>query len=462
MTTVNAMDALCRPRSLALIGASSKAGRVGNIILENIRTFPGDLYLVSASETSIGGRETYPDVAALPAGIDLAVVALEAKRAVAAARQCAERGCKVLIIVASGYSEIGREGAELERELREHVMATGTRILGPNTLGVFIPGTGLDTIFVEHGDQMFANPGEVAFVTQSGSVGVEALGVSGVIGWGLRAFIGMGNRIDIGENDLLPYFAADPATKCIALYLETFQDGEMFLRLCREITPRKPIVVLKAGRSDAAMAAVASHTGKMASAGSVFSGAGRQAGVHLAEHEEQLADYAKVLSREPSAENPGVAIVTSAGGYGIITLDLLAETTHLECARLSEATEAALRGKVPAYASLHNPIDLTASADNAMTGAALEALDEDDAVGIILCIAFFAPPKVDRGLIDVLVRHRERTRKPFVVFVAYGPFTNEIAKTLYERGVVSFTSLSRAVRAMDALAERGRFLRSLA
>lgn len=462
MITVNAMDALCRPRSLALIGASSKTGRVGNIILENVRAFPGDLYLVSASETSIGGRETYPDVAALPAGIDLAVIALEAKRAVAAARQCAEKGCKVLIIVASGYSEIGREGADLEQELREHVVAKGTRILGPNTLGVFIPGTGLDTIFVEHGDRMFANPGEVAFVTQSGSVGVEALGVSGVIGWGLRAFVGMGNRIDIGENDLLPYFAADAATKCIALYLETFQEGDTFLRLCREITPHKPIVVLKAGRSDAAMAAVASHTGKMASAGSVFSGAGRQAGVHLAEHEEQLADYAKVLSREPAAENPGVAVVTSAGGYGIITLDLLAETTHLECARLSEATEAALRGKVPAYASLHNPIDLTASADNAMTGAALEALEEDDAVGIILCIAFFAPPKVDRGLIDVLVRHRERTRKPFVVFVAYGPFTNEIAKTLYERGVVSFTSLSRAVRAMDVLAERGRFLRSLA
>jgi acetyltransferase len=221
------------------------------------------------------------------------------------------------------------------------------------------------------------------------------------------------------------------------------------------------MVVLKAGRSEAAMAAVASHTGRMASAGSVFSGAGRQAGVHLADNEEQLADYAKILSREPAAANPGVAIVTSAGGYGIITLDLLAETTHLQCARLADATKTALEGKVPAYASLHNPIDLTASADNAMTGAALEVLEEDGAVGIVLCIAFFAPPKVDRGLIDVLVRHRERTKKPFVVFVAYGPFTNEIAKTLYERGVVSFTSLSRAVRAMDVLAERGRFLRTL-
>ena len=459
---MNAIEALCHPRSIALIGASAKTGRVGNIILENISAFPGDLYLVSTSGPAIGERPTCADVGDLPEGIDLAVICLEAHRAVEAARKCAEKRFKVLIIVASGFSEIGGSGVVLETELKQHVVAKGTRILGPNTLGVFIPSTGLDTIFVEHGDRMFAKPGEVTVITQSGSVGVEALGVSGVIGWGLRAFVGIGNRIDIGENDLIEYFASDEKTKCIALYLENFQDGHAFIRLCREIVPRKPVVVLKAGRSEAALTAVASHTGKMASSGPIFFGAGRQAGIHLAQDEEQLADYAKILSREPASVNPRVAIVTFAGGYGIITLDLIEETTHLELASLSADTVEVLRGKIPPFASLHNPIDLTASADNAMTGHALAALENDPAVGIIFCIAFFAPPKIDRrGLIEVLADHRRCTKKSFVVFVAYGPFTNEIAMTLYEKGVTAFTSLSRAIRAMDVLAERGRFLKQL-
>ena len=150
------------------------------------------------------------------------------------------------------------------------------------------------------GIQCSQHPGEVALITQSGSVGVEAIGVSGVIGWGLRAFVGLGNRIDIGENELLEYFAHDERTKCIAVYLETFQDPKEFVDLCRRITPRKPVVVLKAGRSEIAQKAIASHTGKMASPVDIFYGAAKQSGIILAGNEEQLTDYAKILSRRTS------------------------------------------------------------------------------------------------------------------------------------------------------------------
>ncbi len=154
-----------------------------------------------------------------------------------------------------------------------------------------------------------------------------------------------------------------------------------------------------------------------------------------------------------------MAVVTFAGGYGIITLDLISETEFLKVARLSGHTAARIKDKALRFASVKNPIDLTASADNEMMAETLAALEQDPGVGIIFCIAFFAPPKIGRGLIDILVEHRSRTKKPLVVFVAYGPFTNEIAYTLYQKGVTAFTSLSRAVRAMDALAQRGHYLK---
>jgi acyl-CoA synthetase (NDP forming) len=453
------MESLCHPKSIALIGASKKKEKIGNTILHYLKDWQGRLYLVNPQDRQIDGYEVHADVSDLPDSVELAIITIEARKAVEAAKKCAEKKFQSLIILASGFSEASADGARLEQELKQHVLSKGTRILGPNTLGLFIPGTGLDTIFVEHGDKMFAHPGEVAFITQSGSVGVEALGVSGVIGWGLRAFVGLGNRLDIGENELLEYFARDDRTRCIAVYLETFQDGREFIDRCRKITPYKPVVVLKAGRSEAAQRAIASHTGKMASAGDVFYGAGKQSGILLAKNEEQLTDYAKILSREPPASNPGVAVVTFAGGYGIITLDLISETGFLKVARLSDETVSRIKQKTLSFASLNNPIDLTASADNKMMANTLDALEEDPAVGIIFCIAFFAPPKIDRRLIEILAAHRGRTKKPFVVFVAYGPFTNEVAYTLYEKGVTSFTSLSRAVRAMDVLAERGHYLK---
>ena len=457
--SMRSMESLCHPKSIALIGASKNKKKIGNTILHYLKDWQGRLYLVNPQEQEIDGYKVHADVADLPDSVELAIITLEAHKAVEAAKKCAEKNCQSLIILASGFSESDADGIRLEQELTQHVLSKGTRILGPNTLGLFIPGTGLDTIFVEHGDKMFAHQGEVAFITQSGSVGVEALGVSGIIGWGLRAFVGLGNRIDIGENELLDYFAHDERTKCIAVYLETFQHGREFVELCSQITPRKPVVVLKAGRSEIAQTAIASHTGKMASPDDVFYGAGKQSGIILARNEEQLTDYAKVLSCEPPAFDAHVAVVTFAGGYGIITLDLISETDFLKVARLSDETVSRIKQKTLRFASLNNPIDLTASADHVMMANTLAALEEDPAVGIIFCIAFFAPPKIGRGLIDILAEHRRKTKKPLVVYVAYGPFTDEIAYTLYQKGVTTFTSLSRAVRAMDALAQRGQYLK---
>lgn len=455
------MESLFYPQSIALIGDWENSQKIGGIVRGHLKDWQGSLYLVNPQESRIGGYEVHSDIADLPDAVDLAVITLDARRAVNAAVRCAEKGFRNLIICAGGFSESGQEGAHLEQVLRHGVLARGSRILGLNTLGIFVPGAGLDTIFVEHGDRMFAQPGDVAFITQSGSVGVEALGVSGVIGWGLRAFVGLGNRVDIGENDLLDHFARDGKTRCIALYLETFQHKKRFMELCRSITPTKPVVVLKAGRSGMAQAAIASHTGKMASPEDVFYRVGRQYGIVLARNEEQLTDLAKILSREPATTNTGVAVITFGGNYGIITLDLISEIDFLTVASLTEKTRSRLRQTTPRFASLNNPIDLTASADIKMMEDTLAALEADPTVGIIFCIALFAPPRIGRGLVEVLAEHCRQTIKPLVVYVAYGPFTDEVALTLYHKGVTTFTSLSRAVQAMDALPQRGKYLERL-
>ncbi|MCP4138521.1 MAG: hypothetical protein GY754_46615 [bacterium] len=453
------MEYLIHPKSIALIGASSKHGKPGNTILYNLLKWEGDLFLVNPNEEEIMGKKVFNDIADLPPAIEMAIIALKAAASVAVVKECVNRGFKILIVIAGGFSEAGAGGKALENEIKQAAAEKGVRLLGPNTLGVFIPGKGPDTVFVDHGDIMFSSPGGITLISQSGSVGVEAPGAVGVIGWGLRAFVGIGNRADINEEDLVEFFSHDAGTRCLAFYLETFAHGRKFFEKCKEIVPKKPVVLLKAGRTDMAARAVASHTGKiMAASGRVLQGACKQAGIHLADDEEKLVDYSKILSQEPPACNPKVAIVTSAGGYGIIALDLLAGTRYLKLAAIGEETQKKLKEKAIPFASLNNPIDLTASVDNNMIAHTLDCLEDDPDVGIILTVIFFSTPNVDFHLIDVLAQHRKKTRKPLVVYTSYGPYTNERAHQLYDKGVTAFTSLRRAIEALDILAERGYFL----
>lgn len=457
------IDKLLNPTSIALIGASSNPSKVGNIILKNLieQKWRGKIYPVNPNEKEILGIKVYPDVNSLPDGIDIALIALNATLTVNAAKECVQKGIKIIIPVAGGFSETDEKGKKLEDEMRQYVISRGGRILGPNTLGVFIPGTGFDTIFVEHGDKMFSKPGEVAFITQSGSVGVEALGYAGTTGFGLRAFVGLGNRTDISENEFIDYFANDSITKCIAFYLETFANGREFIEKCAKVTPNKPVVVLKAGRSEASAKAVASHTGRIATTGKVFFGACKQYGLTLAYNEEELTDFSKILAREPLPKGNKVAIVSPAGGFAIIALDLISESSLLAPATLSDETVHRIKEKVLPFASVHNPIDLTASCDDKMVFDTLSEVAKDPNVDIILTIAFYSPPALTTFQIDMLIEFRKKVNKPFVVYTTYGPYTYEIVKRLYEGGIVAFTSLRRAIRSIEILVERSNFLKKL-
>lgn len=452
------LERLFRPRAVAVIGASSRAASVGRIIFENLLLSDRPVYPVHPSESNILGYPVYRKVEDLPSDIDLAVIATGAERAVSVAEACGKHKIPFIVPVAGGFGEVGDEGRVLEKRLRRVVVDYGSHILGPNTLGIFAPQERIDTIFVEHGDRALGKGGGVAFVTQSGSVGVEALGIESNLGFGLRAFVGLGNKVDLNEIDFLHYFGNDPRTTCVALYMESLSNGRAFLNAAREVSRKKPVVVLKAGRTASAAAAVISHTGQLSGSDLVVDGAFRQFGIQRVFDEEQLCDAARVLSTVKLPRGNRVAVMSPAGGYGVMATDEIEmnRLVPLVMARLTEETEGAIHALLPSFASVHNPVDLTTSATDDITVAVLSALLKDRNVDIVLCIALFAPAGMSDGLIRKMAGLVSIASKPVIVISQFGPFSNGYISRLYDYGVVGYPSLARGVRAVHWLVERAR------
>ena len=445
------------PRAITVVGASNREGSPGRIVFEGLKGSLRRLYPVHPHENEILGYSAFPAVASLPPDIDLAVICVKAEDAVDSAFACAKKQIPFVIIVSSGFAEIGGAGHVLEDKLREVPKLHGCRILGPNSLGIFIPSERLDTIFVEHGDRALANGGGIAFITQSGSVGVEALGLASNTGFGLRAFIGLGNKCDLDELDFLRYFADDPHTDCLAFYLESIEHGTAFLEEAKTVSRRKPVVILKAGRTPGGIKAVSSHTGRLAGSDDIVSGLFRQNGIIRAVDDEELCDAAKSLSILPLPKGNRVAVVTPAGGFGVICVDYIESYYRgidLKLAALSPETLETIGRKVLPFAAIGNPVDLTAGADDEMFGVALDALLADDAVDIIICTALFAPPAISDSLVDVIAKRTRISKKPILVFTQYGPFTDLYLRRMHSAGIVGFPSIARVVRAARLLVER--------
>ena len=336
------LERLFRPRAVAVIGATAKPGRVGRVIFENLMRSDRPVYPVHPTENRTLGRAVFRRVDEVPADVDLAVIATAAEQAVEAAEACGRRRIPFIIIVAGGFGEAGAKGRMLEERLRKVAIDHGSRILGPNTLGIFAPKERIDTIFVEHGDRALGQGGGVAFISQSGSVGVEALGIESNLGFGLRAFVGLGNKVDLDEVDFLNYFGGDSSTTCVALYAESLTDGDAFLKAACEVSSRKPVVVLKAGRTSSAAAAVVSHTGRLSGSDRAVDGAFRQFGIQRVADEEQLCDAARVLSVVPPPHGNRVAVISPAGGYAVMSTDEIEMPDHivpLRMAKFSRATQ---------------------------------------------------------------------------------------------------------------------------
>jgi len=379
------------PRSIAVIGASRHKGKVGYAILRNllVNEFQGTLYPVNPNAESVQGIKAYPSIGDVPDQVDLAIVTIPADAALEAVEACGKKGVRGLVVITAGFREIGGIGVERENRLKELVKRYGMVLVGPNCMGVINthPDVQMDATFAPTPPLR----GHISFLSQSGALGVAILDHARNLKLGFAKFASLGNKADVSGNDLLMSWEDDPETKVILMYLENFGNPRNFVRIARRVTKKKPIVAVKAGRTEAGSRATVSHTGSLGGSDIAAEAAFTQTGVLRANSIEELFDYAMAFARQPLPNGRRVAIVTDAGGPAIMCTDFLIEN-GMEIATLSDATVASMRAWAPPEASLRNPVDLIASAGAAEYRKAVQAVLRDDGVDAVIVI--YVPPIV--------------------------------------------------------------------
>jgi acetyltransferase len=377
------LDAIFMPRAVAVIGATEKAGSVGRSILWNLISSPfgGTVYPVNPNRPNVMGIRAYPSIKEVPEPVDLAVIVTPAFSVPRVIGECVDAGVKSSIIISAGFKEVGPEGAELEKRVLEQARNGRMRLIGPNCLGVMNPRSGLNATFAAQ----MAQAGSVGFLSQSGALCTAILDWSLRVNVGFSAFVSIGSMLDVGWGDLIDYLADDPHTKCIVIYMETIGDARSFLSAAREVALTKPIIVIKAGRTEAAAKAAASHTGSLAGSDEVLDTAFRRVGVLRVDSIAQVFNMADVLAKQPRPRGPRLAIVTNAGGPGVLATDALIEN-YGELAQLSPETVTNLSSFLPAAWSHGNPIDILGDADASRYARSLEATARDPQIDGMLVI----------------------------------------------------------------------------
>jgi acetyl coenzyme A synthetase (ADP forming)-like protein len=390
--SVAAVRSVLAPASVAVIGASRRRGTVGGEILHNLIAgdFRGAVYPVNPAATEVQSLPAYASVGDLPGPVDLAVIAVPAASVVDVARACGMAGTRSLVVISAGFAETGKEGVARQRDLLAVCRAHGMRLVGPNCLGVLntAPEVQLNATFMPRAP----TPGRVGFLSQSGGLGIAIVDAANRLRLGLSAFVSVGNKADLSGNDFIQYWEQDPDTEVILMYLESFGNARNFARIARRVGRTKPIAAVKSGRSAAGARATSSHTGALLAASDVTVDAlFRQAGVVRTDTLGELFDVAALLSTQSAPRGNRVAIITNAGGPGILCADAC-ETSGLQVAELPARLRARLRRFLPSEAALGDPVDMIATASAEDYRRAIEAVGRSGVADAI--IAIFIPPLV--------------------------------------------------------------------
>ena len=405
------LNAIFAPKSIAVVGATEKAGSVGRALLWNLvsNPFGGTVYPVNPKRASVLGIKAYPNLAALPEQVDLAVIVTPAPTVPGIIAECVETGVKGAIIISAGFKESGAAGAELEQHILERARQGKLRIIGPNCLGVMSPLSGLNATFAS----TMARPGHVGFISQSGALCTDVLDWSLDEQVGFSAFLSIGSMVDVGWGDLIDYLGGDPQTTCIVIYLETIGDARSFLSATREVALTKPIIILKAGRTQAARKAAASHTGALTGSHDVFDAACRRSGVLLVNRIDELFFMAEVLTKQPWPQGPRLTILTNAGGPGVLATDALMSGGG-RLSELAPQTLDALNQLLPAHWSHNNPVDILGDAGPERYAQALEIAAQDPNSDGLLVILTLQPMTDPTLTAEQVKRYATSTRKPIL------------------------------------------------
>ncbi|MFX1465602.1 MAG: acetate--CoA ligase family protein [Promethearchaeota archaeon] len=455
---MSSLECFFEPKSVAVIGASSTIGKIGNVIFQNFAMghFRGKAYPVNPRLDEILGIKCFASVKDIPDGIDLAVIAIPAKFVPKAVQECGEKGVKCIIIISAGFAEIGGEGAILEQEIIRIAKDFHMRILGPNCIGIFDTSSHVDTIFLPIVRMSRPNAGPIAIVSQSGAFMSSLLDWTAAEGLGLSKAISIGNKADVDESDLLEYLANDPFTKVITAYLESIENGNTFIRVATKVTKQKPIILMKAGRTKGGASAAASHTGALAGSDEVVDAVLRQVGILRVENSEQMLDLANALAFQPPTKGDRILIVTNGGGAGVMAIDRL-EQLGLKVPVLSEDLQNQMMQHYPPYCFARNPVDLVGDTNAERYRVALELGLKSDEVDAALVILLFQTPSLEIEAVEV-VQNAQRFKKPIVVACVGGELAAVFSRKLEKFDIPVYPIPERAAFAMWGLVQYGKWL----
>lgn len=460
------LEGFFKPSSVAVIGASRDPTKVGHQLLRNlIVRFDGRVYAVNPNTNEILGVRVFPSVISLPEIVDLAVISVPAPLVPLVLEECGVKGIKRAVIISAGFKELGTpEGVSREELIVSIAKKYGIRVVGPNCMGIYVPKTGLNTTFLDPKRMDFPNHGNIAFISQSGAFGIAVLDWAAMRGVGISKFVSLGNKCDVDEADLIEYLLTDSDTQVITMYIEGVDNGRKFINSLMKVTPYKPVIILKSGRSEEGARAIASHTGSLAGSDVVYDTVFKQFGVIRALGMEELFDIAIAFSMQPPAAGNRVAILTVGGGSGVMATDAAVEL-GLKVPKLSDETVGKLKKVLLPIASPYNPIDVTGSARDEHLVEAIDILIRSGEVDGILWIPYFMAPGITEGLVKEFVsRLREVYSElgrliPIVGAVTGGRYTLLKAYEAEGLGIPMLPSVERAAKALWALYRYGAWLR---
>ena len=444
------LQRLFEPRSVAIVGASTKPGKVGHDILKNMLSsgYGGEVYPINPHAEEILGKKCYPSVLEVPGEIDLVVVVVPAASVLPVIEECGKKGIQLGIVISAGFKESGPEGIERERRLGELARQFGMRIVGPNCLGVMSTSNGLNTTFA----QGMPRRGNVALMSQSGALATAIIDWSIQQGIGYSKFVSFGNGVDVGVVDLLRAWEDDPETTVIVAYIEGLRNGPMFMEVARQVSAKKPVIVVKAGGTQAGARAVSSHTGSLAGSEQAYNAAFLQCGVIRANSMEELFDLAIAFSYQGPPRGRNVAIVTNAGGPGIMATDA-AERVGLRLASLDAGTVQALRKQLPEASNFYNPVDVLGDADADRYVYAAENLLRDPNVDSVLAVLTPQAMTRPKETAEKLGSASAQSRKPVLACFMGGNAIAEAQEVLNKHKIPNYPYPERAVQSLAKMAE---------
>ncbi len=443
------------PRSIAIIGASRDTHKLGYGVVRNLHEYHyrGQIYPVNPRAREVLGYHCYPSIADVPGPVDLAIVVVPADSVIPTVAECGQAGIPAAIVVSGGFSEIGPEGEVREQALRETAAQYQMRLLGPNCIGTIDTHTPVNTTFVVG----MPRSGDIAFVSQSGAVVAAVIDWARGAGVGFSRMVSLGNGADVNETELLAEMAADPQSRVITGYLEGVADGNAFLQVAAEAARKKPLVMLKVGRGEGGARAVASHTGALAGSAEAYDAAFRKAGVLRANSLEELFDWARALAWQPLPKGNRVAVLTNAGGPGILAVDAL-EAAGLALAPLTPTTREYLASRCPAHASVRNPVDILAGSGPGTYARALDALLADETVDAAVVIQAPQDWFYPTSLAEVVGEVASGSKKPVLACIMGLASTADALNILHRRRVPNYAFPERVASTLAAMLARRHWL----